>query len=122
MKIQTITQDGVAIALVESKNVLISDVASALDFAMSVRDQTGCDRIALNKTALDESFFKLSSCLAGDILQKYINYQIKLAIFGNYSAYTSKPLKDFIYESNKGRDFFFVATSEQAIDRLAQVK
>lgn len=54
-------------------------------------------------------FFILRTQLAGEILQKFINYQAKLAIYGDYTKYTSKPLKDFIYESNKGNDFFFVA-------------
>lgn len=43
-------------------------------------------------------------------------------IYGDYSHYTSKPLKDFIYESNHGKDFFFVATKEEAIQKLAQAQ
>ena len=38
----------------------------------------------------------------------------------DYSRHTSKPLKDFIYESNKGKDFFFVVTLEQALDFLTK--
>ncbi|MCI8308633.1 MAG: DUF4180 domain-containing protein [Clostridia bacterium] len=37
--------------------------------------------------------------LAGEILQKLINYQTKFVIYRDYSKYTSKPLKNFIYES-----------------------
>lgn len=43
------------------------------------------------------------------------------AIYGDFSHYTSKSLKDFIYESNKGKDFFFAATQEEAIRKLANV-
>lgn len=53
-------------------------------------------------------------------MQKFINYHIKIAIYGDYSKYTSKPLKDFIYESNKGKDVFFVATLDEAIDMLTR--
>lgn len=77
------------------------------------------DRIAISKELVFDDFFVLSSGLAGEILQKYVNYQMKLAIYGDFSGYTSKPLHDFIYESNKGRDFFFAGTREEAIDRLA---
>ena len=63
----------------------------------------------------------LSSGLAGEILQKYINYGGKIAIYGDFSHYTSKPLKDFIYESNKGKDVFFVATKEEAVQKLSNV-
>ena len=55
------------------------------------------------------------------MLQKFINYHIKAAIYGDFSHYTSKPLHDFLYESNQGKDFFFTATQEEAIERLAAV-
>ena len=67
-----------------------------------------------------EDFFVLSTRLAGEILQKFINYGGRIAIYGDFSKYTSKPLKDFIYESNKGKDVFFVESKEQAIDRLTR--
>ena len=34
---------------------------------------------------------------------------MKLAIIGDFSGYTSKPLRDFIYESNNGNQVFFVS-------------
>ena len=64
--------------------------------------------------------FVLSTRIAGEILQKFINYQFKFAIVGDFSGYTSKPLKDFIYESNKGRDIFFVSSEEDAIEKLSR--
>jgi len=106
------------IARVRSEELLITDVSSALDLLMAVRYETKCDRIIVDKTAVTEDFFRLSTCLAGDVLQKYINYQMKLAIVGDFSKYTSKPLKDFIRESNRGKDFFFVGTDEEAIEKL----
>ena len=32
-------------------------------------------------------------------------------------AYTGKPLKDFIYESNKRKTAFFIETEEEAVTR-----
>lgn len=106
------------IAVINSNDVIIKDVASAVDFVMDVKYQTNCDKIALNKSAITEDFFILSNGLAGEILQKFVNYGIKFAIYGDYSKYTSKPLKDFIYESNQGTDVFFVATEDEAIKML----
>lgn len=108
--------DGVAI--IKSKKVIIKDVASAVDFVMEIKYKTNCDRIALNKSAISEDFFILSSGLAGEILQKFVNYGIRFVIYGDYSIYTSKPLKDFIYESNQGKDIFFVATEDEAVEML----
>ena len=106
------------VAIVNSEETIIKDAISAVDFVMETKNKTNCHKIALNKSAIIEDFFILSSGLAGEILQKFINYGIKLAIYGDYSKYTSKPLKDFIYESNQGKDTFFVATEHEAIEIL----
>lgn len=37
------------------------------------------------------------------------------------SEYTSKPLRDFIYESNKGKDIFFVSSEDEALKKLSSV-
>lgn len=121
MNIKKITTNGNEIAIVNSDEICISDVQSALDFMMSVNYETGSHSIIINKEALNEDFFNLSTRVAGEILQKFINYQFKIAIVGDYSGYTSKPLKDFIYESNKGKDIFFVSSEEDAIERLSRV-
>ena len=108
------------IVVVKSEDVVIRDVQSAIDFIMTVKYETNCNKIALNKEAVVEDFFILSKGLAGEILQKFINYQTKFAIYGDYSKYTSKPLKDFIYESNNGKDVFFVENESEAIDKLSK--
>ena len=120
MKLKQLEQNGKIITQVETEETLITDVQSALDLMATVRYETGADRLILPKAALDERFFVLSSGLAGDILQKFVNYQLKIAIVGDYSGYTSKPLRDFIYESNNGSHVFFVATVEDALEKLAR--
>ena len=108
------------IALVKSKEIIIKDVQSAIDFIMTIKYETNCNKKALNKEAVINDFFILSKGLAGEILQKFINYQTKFAIYGDYSKYTSKPLKDFIYESNVGKDIFFIENEEMAIEMLSK--
>ena len=44
----------------------------------------------------------------------------RVAIYGDFSRCTSKPLKDFMRESNRGRDVFFVVTEEEAIAALTR--
>jgi len=109
------------IAVVNSKELIIKDVQSAIDFIMTIKYETNCNKIALNKSAVLEDFFILSKGLAGEILQKFINYQTKFAIYGDFSKYTSKPLKDFIYESNNGKDIFFVENEDEAIKMLDNI-
>lgn len=110
--------NNVSCVLVDSKDIIIKDTQTALDFIMSIQYETNCNRIALNKEAFDESFFILSTVVAGEILQKFITYKVKLAIVGDFSKYTSKPLKDFMYESNNGKDIFFVSTQDEALKSL----
>ena len=122
MNIEHLKSNGTDIAVISSDEKLIVDTQSALDLAMTVKYETGATNIVINKSAVCEEFFILSSGMAGEILQKFINYHVKLAIYGDYSQYTSKPLKDFIYESNNGIDFFFVATKEEAIQKLTETQ
>ncbi len=107
-----------SIVYIESEGVLINDMQSALDLMMTIVYEKDCRRIILDKHAINEKFFILSSGIAGDICQKIVNYRFKLAIIGDYSNYTSKPLHDFIYECNKGNDIFFADNLEQAVDKL----
>lgn len=118
MNIEHLKKDGVDIAVISSDEKVIVDVQSALDLAMTVKYETGVAKIIIDKAAVCEDFFILSTGIAGEILQKFMNYHVKFAIYGDYSNYTSKPLKDFIYESNNGKDFFFVSSKDEAIQKL----
>lgn len=120
MKIEYVKVNSVDIAVVSGDAAEIITPRDALDLAMSVKYQAGVERIAIDKRVLGEDFFILSTGVAGEILQKFINYHVKAAFYGDYSHYTSKPLRDFIYESNQGRDFFFTAAREEALERLAR--
>lgn len=118
MKTEIVRKNNIEAAVVSSDELLISDVQSAMDFIMMVKYESGCTNIAVNKEAIADDFFVLSTCLAGEILQKFINYGIRFAIYGDFSGYTSKPLKDFMYESNMGRDVYFQPSDSLAADKL----
>ena len=120
MNIEHIKENGMDIAVVSGDGKIITDAQSALDLAMTVKYETGAADLVLDKELICEDFFILSTGVAGEILQKFVNYRVRAAIYGDYSRYTSKPLKDFIYESNRGKDFFFVTTREEAIQKLTQ--
>ena len=111
--------NGLEVAVILSDEIVLTDEQSALDFIMSARYESDCDRIALCKEAISEDFFRLSTGLAGSILQKFANYRLKLAVYGDFSSYTSKSTRDFIYECNRGNAVFFVATREEAVQMLA---
>ena len=118
MKTELVKRNGAAAAVVYSETPLLTDIQSALDFMMTVKYETGCKNIALNKEAIAEDFFILSTCLAGEVLQKFINYGVRFAIYGDFSKYTSKPLRDFMYESNQGKDVYFQPDASSAVEKL----
>ncbi len=120
MNIQVMETGGVPVAVLMGDEIVLTDEQSALDLLATVQYETGTNRIAIDKAAVAEDFFVLRTGIAGAILQKFINYDVKCAIIGDFSNVTSKALRDFIYESNQGKDIFFVATLEEAVMRLSK--
>lgn len=120
MNIEKIEKNGTICAILRSDEIVITDSQSALDLLMTVKYDVGTKNIVVDKKLIKEDFFILSSGLAGEILQKYINYGGRIAIYGDYSHYTSKPLHDFIFESNKGHDIFFTTTEDEAVECLCR--
>ena len=119
MRLQVIEHQGVSIARVKSEQVLVSDVETALDLMVDVHYQAKTRSIIIDADSLDPRFFDLSTRLAGEILQKFVTYSVRLAIVGDFSQFTSKSLRDFISESNQGKDIFFCSSEEEAVLRLA---
>lgn len=106
------------IAVITDDKSCITDTDRALSLVMDARYQTDVNRFIVSKELFCDDFFILSNGLAGEILQKFVNYHIKIAIVGDFSMYTSKALHDFIVESNQGNNVFFVSSQEEAIKKL----
>jgi hypothetical protein len=119
MDIEKIEAGGTSVAIIRGSGIVIEDVQSALDLMATVRFETGCDRMVIGKSLICEDFFNLKTRLAGDILQKFVNYQVKLAIAGDFSQYSSQSLQDFMRECNKGKDIFFLPDEQTAIEKLS---
>ncbi len=114
-----ITKNGRTVAVIDKTEKLHS-VQDALDLMASARYLGDCDGMAVYKESLSEDFFDLKTRFAGDVLQKFSNYCFKFAVVGDFGAYGSKALRDFIYESNKGNLVFFKNSIDEAIDALTQ--
>ena len=117
MDINLIKVNDFNIAEIVSDTIEINNAQDALDILANCAYQDA-KRIIIHQKNITESFFDLKTTLAGDILQKFSNYNVKLAIIGDFSIYTSKSLRDFIYESNKAGRISFVATKDEAIEAL----
>lgn len=117
----TVNQKGDSkVAIISSDKRIIENVNDALDVMANVHYQD-CDKMILRKEHIIDDFFDLKTKLAGEILQKYTNYRMKVAIVGEFSSYNSKSLNDFIYESNKGKQVLFKQTESEALEGLHQL-
>ena len=122
MNIKINEKENSKVAVIESPDILINEPQDALDLMATIMHLHECNKIVISESSITKSFFYLKTGIAGEILQKFSNYQTKLAIVGDFSNYNSKSLKDFIFESNKGSQVFFLSDEEEAIDRLHAAK
>jgi len=67
-----------------------------------------------------DGFFDLSTGVAGDTVQKFVNYGIRLIVVGdiNDRAAKSTSLRDFVRECNRGRQIWFVHDATELEQRL----
>ncbi len=73
---------------------------------------------------LDDDFFRLRTRIAGEMIQKFVNYRLRVAIVGDISGHMEKSsaLRDFVYESNRGDQVWFVANLEELDQRLERTE
>ena len=69
---------------------------------------------------LTPDFLQLRTRLAGEVIQKFVNYQVLFVIVGDTSAAaaSSGGLRDFIYDSNRGKSVWFLESETALRERL----
>ncbi len=119
MKLETITQNQTVVAHLSSRHPCAADVQSALELILSAKYEANTNRIAIDKRLIAEEFFQPGSGLAGELLEQCSNYNVKIAIYGDYAGCACQTLTEFLQAHNQGRAVFFVETKEKAIQKLA---
>ena len=105
------------IAEIKSDEIVIKTPQNALDI-MAEASYYEASSLILREKNLSPEFFDLKTKVAGEILQKFSNYMVKMAIIGEFGKYKSESLKAFMRESNQGKQIFFVGDREAAIQKL----
>lgn len=79
------------------------------------------DLIVVPVERLTDDFFRLSTGVAGAIVQKFVNYRLRAAVVGDISGHVeaSAALRDFVYESNRRTQLWFVRDEAELTERLA---
>ena len=114
MEIKIHTIDNRKIAEIISDDTVLQTVEDAVDLIGNMSYQ-GFDKLIIHEENMIPDFFELKNKIAGNILQKFSQYSMPLAIIGDFEKYESKSLNDFIFESNKGKLINFVTTVEDGL-------
>jgi hypothetical protein len=101
-----------------AEEVAICTTADVLDLLADAY-YGGANSIIVQKDAFPDDFYVLKTGLAGEILQKFSNYGMRLAIIGNFNT-TSESLAAFIRECNRGQTVLFAETFEAAANKLTK--
>lgn len=114
MKVETHLVNQSKVAEIISEEIILNNLDDALDLLGNMYYQ-GFDKIIIHEKNIITDFFDLKTKLAGDILQKFAQYQMPLTIVGDFSKFKSKRLQDFISESNKGNHINFAVSTKEAL-------
>lgn len=117
MRIETHRIGQAKVAEIQAEGLVLTSVEDGLSLLGDLYYQ-GFDKIILHEENIVPEFFDLKTKLAGEVLQKFVQYRMSLAVVGNFSKYASKSLRDFIYECNQGRQVNFVQELSSALKDL----
>ncbi|MDH2425954.1 DUF4180 domain-containing protein [Sphaerisporangium sp. TRM90804] len=80
----------------------------------------GAAWVAVPADRLHPDFYRLRTGVAGEILQKFVQYSCGLAVVGDVSRHTaaSSALRDLVRECNRDRHVWFVTDHAELADRL----
>ena len=96
MEIKTHNIEDTKVAEIITDKVILRSTEDGLDLLGNLYYQ-GFDKIIIHEKNITPEFFDLKTKIAGEILQKFAQYQMPLIIVGDFSKYKSKSLNDFIF-------------------------
>jgi len=116
---QVVLRNDRALLICDEAGPLIDSVQGALDVIGQAWGHR-IDLVVIPVGRLSDDFFILHTGLAGDVLQKFVSYQLPVAIVGSITSWTaaSSALTAFVSESNNGRHVWFLDDLDQVDARL----
>ena len=105
--------------MIASDGPTIGDATGARDLIEAALGERAT-LVAVPVERLDERFFSLRTGLAGEVIQKMVNYRLKFAVLGDVSSFVaaSDSLRDFVVECDRGTDIVFVEDLRELEARL----
>lgn len=87
------------IAEIVADGIVIHDARETLDI-MATAGYYGASRMIWHEKHVKPDFFDLRTRLAGELVQKFANYRMTVAVVGDFDKYKSKSWRAFMLESN----------------------
>lgn len=92
---------------IEDDTFTFSEATQMIDFLADVYYQGG-DMIVLRRSHLPVAFYDLTTGFAGEVLQKFSNFRMKLVVVGDFSDINSVSFKAFMHESKRNKHALFI--------------
>ncbi|MGW7465447.1 DUF4180 domain-containing protein [Streptomyces xantholiticus] len=109
---------GVQVLMCDPAGPKVATMQDALDLIGSAF--LGAQVVAVPAERLDERFFSLGTRFAGEIMQKFVNYRLRLVVIGDISRHleASSALRALVHESNRSDHVWFVPDVDTLDSRL----
>jgi hypothetical protein len=113
---------GVQVLVCDLDGPTIATEQDALDLIGAVF--LAAEVVAVPASRLDSRFFELGTRFAGEVMQKFVNYRLRLAIIGDISRHlsASSALRALVHESNLSNHVWFVPDLATLDDKLRSLK
>ena len=117
--VDLIQYNGGVVLVCDAGGPPVATVQDGLDLIGAAFSQA--DVVAVPAARFDDAFFQLGTGLAGEIMQKFVNYHVRLVVVGDLSRHLerSAALRALVHESNRGRHIWFVDDLDELKARLA---
>lgn len=116
-----VTSHGVSVLVCDRDGPELDGGDTALDL---IGDALGrqADVVAVPVERVADAFFSLRSGVAGDVVQKFVNYRLRLVIVGDVASRVagSDALRDFVREADRGHQVWFVPDRRELDERLGR--
>jgi hypothetical protein len=93
----------------------IRTAQDAMDLIAITFVPDGAETIVVPVARLDPDFFQLSTGVAGEVVQKFVNYRRRLVVVGDVTEHVARSdaFRDWLREVNRGHYLRFVATDAE---------
>ncbi|PKW15371.1 DUF4180 domain-containing protein [Saccharopolyspora spinosa] len=109
---------GVQVLVCDPAGPPVTTTQDALDLIGA--SYAGAEVVAVPASRLDKRFFTLGTRFAGEVMQKFVTYRVRLVVVGDISRHlaASSALRALVHESNKADHVWFVPDLDALDARL----